>query len=179
MGRLFSIVTRAAGLVVMVCLAGCGGLFQGTADLGKATPAVQPIEVGTYVDQKANPTQIELTEDGGYRLTNENAEELLVHIFGPVGGLYVAQLVPEADKQGLFGYAIIRIDAEGIHLADEATGLMGEMLFGRLGVPAPRDGADVNSLTDNPALNWALLQEFIVTYRSQLVFQRLYSPARP
>jgi hypothetical protein len=97
-------------------------------------------------------------------------------LFGHKKGAFTGAI---ADKQGLFGYAIIRIDAEGIHLADEATGLMGEMLFGRLGVPAPRDGADVNSLTDNPALNWALLQEFIVTYRSQLVFQRLYSPARP
>ena len=177
MGTVLTIAMRAAAVMAVLLLAGCGGLYQGLTDLSKAVPAVQPIEAGAYLDKSGKSTQIELGKDGGYRVTNDSSEVLLARIFGPVGGLYVAQIVPDGDKEGVFGYAIIRVDASGIQLAEDASELLGALLFDRLGVSPPREGAAVSSLTDNPWLNWAVLQEFIVTYRSQLVFEPLYAPA--
>ena len=182
MGRLCGTLTRAGGLLLTLLLVGCGGLYQAPADLSQAVPLVQPIEAGSYVTQGSDATTIDIqvAEDGSYRLTDPTkSEELQARIFGPVGGLYVAQILPEGDKQGLFGYAIIKVDVEGIHLADDTSDLMGALLFTRLGVPAPRDGAQVNGLTDNAWLNWALLQELIVKHKDQLVFQPLYVPVAP
>lgn len=178
-------VICAIGLLATLLLVGCGGMLRGGADLNGATPMVQPIKPGWYVQQNAESTRIkfERSDDGSYRLLNPiDSQELVARIFGPVSGLYVAQITPDPAQQGVYGYAIIKIDTKGIHLADDASDFMGELLFSRLGVSTPSSTTQasssltqVNELTGNAWLNWALLQELIVKYRDQLVFQLLYA----
>jgi len=177
MGSLLTLVTRAAAFVVVLVLAGCGGLYSGMADLSQATAPTQPIKAGAYLGASDEENRIELDDEGGYRVINSSSEELRAKIFGPVAGVYVAQLAAEKEQAGLFAYAIIRVDAEGVQLAEDAADVLGTMLFSRLGIAPPPDGAAVSGLTDNAFLNWALLQEFIVKHRDALDFRPLYRPA--
>lgn len=176
MGSMLGRFARAAmGLVALLCLSACGGLYLGAADLGETTAVVRPITPGAYKTKSGEPAQITLDADGTYRVTGMADEEMPVRIYGPVGGLYVAQIDGiKEDSQGLYGYAILRVSKDGVDLAEDNATAMGEMLFRRLGIPLPAEGSAVGMLTDNARLNWALLQEFIVTHRDQLVFETIY-----
>ena len=187
--RIVGILVRklacAIGLLTTLLLVGCGGMFRGGADLNNVTPMVQPIKPGWYVQQNTENTRIkfERSDDGSYSLLNPiDSQEFVARIFGPVSGLYVAQITPDPAQQGVYGYVIIKIDAKGISLADDASAFMGELLFSRLGVSTPSSSTQTSSnltqvteLTGNAWLNWALLQELIVKYREQLIFELLYA----
>lgn len=177
MGSVLGSFARAAmGLVALMCLAGCGGLYAGMANLEDATAAVQPIATGSYTNRSGEAAQISLDENGTYHVTGTTDDEMPVRIYGPVSGLYVAQIEGlKENEKGLFGYAILKISAQSIDLAGDATMELGGMLFDRLGIPRPDGAHGVSMLPDNAHLNWALLQEFIVTYRNQLVFEPLYT----
>lgn len=178
-------ILRILGLMVTLLLVGCGGLYRGSADLSVATSMVQPIPAGWYVapDNASTRTKFERVDDGTYRLLNPiSSEELIARVFGPVSGLYVAQIIPDPTQRFEYGYAIIRVDNAGIHVANDASDLMGELLFDRLGVSAPAQGSGiylnpsrVTDLTDNAYLNWALLQELIIKHREKLVFELHYA----
>lgn len=180
----FSVLRHRLQMVcVFACaalLGGCEGAFFAEVDLAKATLPVQPLRDGVYQLEGASAQRIEYRkqESGSYlAISPDTKQQVPLHFFGPIAGLYVVQIKePEQD----FLYAVVRIGQDSrVFVADNTIrGLMGELLFERLAIPIPQEGATIGFLTDNAALNWALLQDLIVSYREKLEFELYMSPVQ-
>ena len=166
----------ATGLLLLG-LAGCAGSFTTSADLADATNRVAPIEPGLY----------QLATGGGEGLLFERADNdryivtlqppqadrapVQLSVFGPLDGFYVAQIGPQAQPSGVpasFGNFVFSVtEAGSLAIANDLAvrSALGVALADTLGVPndPPRS---TSVLTDNAALNWALIGRAIAGNRA-------------
>jgi hypothetical protein len=177
----------AVGLALMG-LAGCSGSFTSSADLAEATPRVTPIEPGVYLMAAGSPEGLafERIDNDRYLVTQQppqqGAEPIPLSVFGPLDGFYVAQIGPQAQPIGVaasFGNFIFRVkDDGGLAVANDLAvrSSLGGALADALGVSAdPPKSAAI--LTDNAALNWAIIARALARDGASLAISGELVPA--
>lgn len=175
-----------ATLLAAVMLAGCepaGFTYKGSLAALLATQ--QPVDDGEYVlsdETKAYPDTVisfAKQEDGTYIAGASGGRPATVRFMGPIAGFYLLEGKETGDTTDPeHASYIVKIDSSGrLSLVDEAAyELMAELIADRLDIASASEGATVSRLTDDPAINLALLQELIVSYRNRFVFEIFLVP---
>ena len=174
----------AAGLLLL--LAGCGGSFTTIGDFTTVAPRVAPIAPGRYVVATSPDDAgllFALRESGDYAVTLGNDQPPLdVAVFGPLEGFYIAQLrqsEPAIGSAATYGNFVFSIGADAsLSIVDDLAlrTALGDILFGGLGITTDQPPA-VGALTDNAALNWAILQRALAAHAASFTYQGKVLPA--
>lgn len=177
---------RGAVLLAAVMVAGCqpaGFTYKGSLSALLATQ--QPLKDGAYVlsdETKAYPDTVisfAKQEDGTYVAQASGGSPASIRFMGPIAGFYLLEGM-ETDNTTDPEHAsyIIKVDSSGaLSIVDEAAyKLMAELIADRLDIASANGDATVSRLTDNPAINVALLQELIVRYRDRFIFEHFLVP---
>ena len=164
--------------------AGCIDKVSGSGDLSAVTTPVTILADGGYTLTSDDHTAgFELGHDASGKYHYEpiggkpgegNGD---FKLFGPINGLYVLEtFAPETGS--VDGFTVWELRENGDFAAvGEKYGdplqlgpMLADQLFTQLG--AHKSGIElVTALTDNAALNWAILQRLIVTRGGELKFQ--------
>lgn len=180
--------TLAIGVALLaaVILAGCepaGFTYKGS--LAPLLATQQPVKDGTYVlssDANAYPDTVisfALQQDGTYIAGATGGSPASVRFMGPIAGFYLLEGKETGDTTDPeHASYIIKLDSSGrLAIVDDAAyELMAELMANRLDIASSEEGATVSRLTDDPAINVALLQELIVSYRDRFVFELFLVP---
>ncbi len=170
----------AAGLMLLA-LAGCSvGSFTTVGDFTTVAARVAPIAPGRYVVSTSpdDPGLVFELRDGGVYAVTLRPEDapLELSVYGPLEGFYIAQLrqsEPEIGSSATYGNFVFSVAADqSLSIVDDLAirHALGEVLFGGLGVSAS-ETPSLGALTDNAALNWAILQRAIAGYAASFTYQ--------
>ena len=177
----------AIGLA-LIGLAGCSGSFTTSADLAEATPRTTPIEPGLYLMAAGSPEGLafERVDNDRYMVTQQPAQSdrapIQLSVFGPLEGFYIAQIGPEAQPAGTparFGNFIFSVKDNGaLAVVNDLAvrSALGEALSGALDLPSDATRS-ASILTDNAALNWAMIERALAGNGATLSFSGELTPA--
>ncbi len=171
----------AAGLMLLA-LAGCSvGSFTTVGDFTTVAARVAPIAPGRYVVSTSpdDPGLVFELRDGGVYASPPQAGRRAPGIvrLRPARRLLHRPAAPERAEIGssaTYGNFVFSVAADqSLSIVDDLAirHALGEVLFGALGVSGERKPPSLGALTDNAALNWAILQRAIAGYAASFTYQ--------